>query len=350
MLTPLQSAQTTAALSAMQSIVETIEDRRREDAEKASGRKPDEVLQQAHLRSDNTARQANARINEHFFGSNGRDEDTLAKLISRFSNMLDVTQQEGETSRAFAQRLSDMLTLVDAIGLPAKGSELNVTLGSLGTTLSAVKQAMSGPSDDASANLVARLALTTGVVQGESEADADFGQRLSSMLTGLRGELPTTVEALEKKSGLSELGLRAADLVAAIRNPYGMEAQRVKEALAEKASDEKALTPEMRKVIARLEDTANPKTIEELKLERTERDPTRVEDAETRAEREDAIRSLEAGEKLEDMRDLQDAVGRATDAESVRDKEEQEEAKKDIFALRVDDNGIYDLITRQIVA
>ncbi|WP_439630018.1 hypothetical protein [Shinella sp.] len=412
MLTPLQSAQSTAAVSAMQSIVETIEDRRREDAEKTSGRKTDDVLQPAALRSDDTARQANARINEHFFGSNGRGEDTLAKLISRFSDALGVTQQEGETSRAFAQRLSDMLTLVDGIALPAKGSTLNVTLGGLGTTLTAVKQAMAGPSDDQTANLVARLAFASGVEQGEEEADADFEKRLSNMLTRLRGELPTDVATLESKSGLSDLGLKATDLVAAIRSPYGAEAERVKEALAEKARDEKALTPEMRKVLARLEDAADPKTIEELKLDRTKRDPTRVEDAETRAEREETIQSLEAGEKLEDVQKLQDAVGRAhedatkgktdgkaaddpakaavdtiqllaagaaatalaektpaksdkaatdakditaetvrdLDAASVREQEEREEAKKEIFTLRVDDNGIYDLITRQLVA
>jgi hypothetical protein len=412
MLTPLQSAQSTAAVSAMQSIVETIEDRRREEAEKTSGRKTDDVLQPAALRSDDTARQANTRINEHFFGSNGRGEDTLAKLISRFSDALGVTQQEGETSRAFAQRLSDMLTLVDGIALPAKGSTLNVTLGGLGTTLTAVKQAMAGPSDDQTANLVARLAFASGVEQGEEEADADFEKRLSNMLTRLRGELPTDVATLESKSGLSDLGLKATDLVAAIRSPYGAEAERVKEALAEKARDEKALTPEMRKVLARLEDAADPKTIEELKLDRTKRDPTRVEDAETRAEREETIRSLEAGEKLEDVQKLQDAVGRAhedatkgktdgkasddpakaavdtiqllaagaaatalaektpaksdkaandakditaetvrdLDAASVREQEEREEAKKEIFSLRVDDNGIYDLITRQLVA
>ena len=412
MLTPLQSAQSTAAVSAMQSIVETIEDRRREEAEKTSGRKTDDVLQPAALRSDDTARQANARINEHFFGSNGRGEDTLAKLISRFSDALGVTQQEGETSRAFAQRLSDMLTLVDGIALPAKGSTLNVTLGGLGTTLTAVKQAMSGPSDDQTANLVARLAFASGVEQGEEEADADFEKRLSNMLTRLRGELPTDVATLESKSGLSDLGLKATDLVAAIRSPYGAEAERVKEALADKARDEKALTPEMRKVLARLEDAADPKTIEELKLDRTKRDPTRVEDAETRAEREETIQSLEAGEKLEDVQKLQDAVGRAhedatkgktdgkaaddpakaavdtiqllaagaaatalaektpaksdkaptdakditaetvrdLDAASVREQEEREEAKKEIFTLRVDDNGIYDLITRQLVA
>lgn len=416
MLTPLQSAQSTAAVSAMQSIVETIEDKRREDAEKASGRKNDDVLQQAHLRSDDTARQANARINEHFFGSNGRSEDTLAKLISRFSDALGVSQQEGESSRAFAQRLTDVLVLVDSISLPEKASGLNVTLASLGTTLSAVTEAMGGASDDTTANLVARLALTTGVTQGEQEADADFEQRLSGMLTRMRGELPADLETLEKKSGLSDLGLSAKDLVAAIRSPYGAEAERVKEALAEKASAEKALTPEMRKVLARLEDAADPKTIEELKLERTQRDPTRVEDAQTRTEREDTIRSLEAGKKLEDVRDLQEAVDRSNkdtvtgkaqekkaadpaataldtiqllaagaeateltgkasavaddgtsktrdipaettgeavrnlDAVSTREREEKEDARKDIFTLRIDDNGIYDLITRQLVA
>ncbi|WLR93095.1 hypothetical protein [Shinella zoogloeoides] len=412
MLTPLQSAQSTAAVSAMQSIVDTLEERRREEAEKASGRKNDDFREQAHLQSDDTARQANTRINEHFFGSNARGADTLAKLISRFSDTLGIAQQEGETARAFAQRLADKLALVDSIGLPAKGSTLNVTLGSLGTTLSSVKQAMSGPSDDAAANLVARLALAADVTQGEKETDADFEQRLSAMLTRQRGELPADVAALEKTSGLSELGLKANDLIAAIRNPYGPEAERVKDALAEKADAEKALTPEMRKVIARLEDAADPKTIEELKLDRTRRDPTRIEDAQTRQEREATILTLEAGEKLEDARELQDAVGRAheeavegrtdgkkpvdaldtiqllaagteatkiagrteavpegglsadkddpaatsgdalrdLDTASLREQQEREEAKKDIFVLRVDDNGIYDLITRQLVA
>ncbi|WP_411033920.1 hypothetical protein [Shinella sp. BYT-45] len=415
MLTPLQSAQSTAAVSAMQSIVDTIEERRREDEEKASGRK-DDILRRVHLQPDDTARQANTRINEHFFGSNARNGDTLAKLISRFSETLGVAQQEGESARAFAQRLADKLILVDSVAPAGKGSTPGVTLRSLGTTLSAVKQATGGPSDDAAANLVARLALTAGVSQGENEADADFEQRLSAMLTRQRGELPADVATLEKTSGLTDLGLAATELIAAIRNPYGSEAQRVKDALAEKADAEKALTPEMRKVLARLEDVADPKSIEELKLDRTRRDPTRVEDAETRKEREETIRKLEAGEKLEDVAELQNAVGRAReeaakgsadgkepgepqgdaldtiqllaagaeatafaekapakpdeapfrnkeapaettgeavrnlDAASTRERDEREEAKKEIFALRIDDNGIYDLITRQLVA
>lgn len=418
MLTPLQGAQSTAAVSAMQSIADALEERRREEAEKASGRKNDDALQrqQARVGSDDTARQANARINEHFFGSNAGSGDTLAKLVSRFSAMLGITQQAGESGRQFAQRLTDQLALVGNVSLPAKGSPLNVTLGSLGTTLTAVQQAMKGQSDDVTANLVARLAFSAGMAQGENEADADFEQRLSSLLTRQRRELPESVSSLEQKSGLADLGLGAIDLVAAVRNPYGVEAQRVKDALAEKAQEEKALTPEMRKVLARLEDVANPKSIEELKLDRARRDMTRVEDAEVRKEREDTIHALEAGEKLEDVQDLQDAIGQAhedrakavpgkrasgnapTDAldtiqllaagaasserpekaaastgtthlddpsakaettgEAVRnldvasaaEQAEREDARKEIFALRVDDNGIYDLITRQLVA
>ena len=41
---------------------------------------------------------------------------------------------------------------------------------------------------------------------------------------------------------------------------------------------------------------------------------------------------------------------RNLDAAGVIEQQEREEAKKGIFALRVDDNGIYDLITRQLVA
>ena len=41
---------------------------------------------------------------------------------------------------------------------------------------------------------------------------------------------------------------------------------------------------------------------------------------------------------------------RNLDAAGTREQQEREEARKDIFVLRVDDNGIYDLITRQLVA
>jgi hypothetical protein len=417
MLTPLQSGQSLAVVSTMQSILDNVEDRRREETEKQSGRK-DDAARQVSIQPDASARQANARINEHFFGNNARGEETIATLISRISQSLGISQQADETSRAFAQRLADMVALVGAAS--ASGP---ITLTGIGTTLDNVKLAMGGgKTDDSIANLVARLGFASGTVQGEGESDADFETRLTSTLDGLRKHLPKSVESLEKQTGLADLGIAISDLIAAIKNPYGSEAAKVKDALAEKARDEKSLTPEMRKVIARLEDTANPKTIEELKLERTRSDPTRVEDAETRQEREETIRALEAGEKLEDVIDLHEAVGKANDAHAagegktdaagapqdavtaalatiqilaagmeaietseaadkaggensagaILDKETKpeatedslklldeaaaladeakENAQKELFVLRVDDNGLYDLITRQLVA
>lgn len=424
MLTPLQGAQFAAATSTMQSLVETLEERQREEADKAAGRKRDETPQAA-VRADESARKANARINEHFFGGRARDHDTIAKLIARFSDALGLAQQKGETSRAFAQRLADAVTLADAVSVDKgqdRGQTAALSLKALGTTLEAVRTAMGGgQTEDANALLVARLARANDVAQEDGESDADFSERLNALLGDLRGRMPKDKEALEEQTGLKKLGLKAEDLIAAIRNPYGEEAQRVKGALAEKAEAEKALTPEMRKTLARLEDIAQPKSIEDLKIERTRRDPTRVEDAETRAEREDTIRALEAGEKLEDVRDLQDAVreanrnaaeGKASEAPGdptaealetiqilaagvaaagtsgteaketddpdkaaagatestdpsaetteqkmrdieaagLRDNEAREDARKDVFRLRVDENGIYDLITRQLVA
>ena len=52
-----------------------------------------------------------------------------------------------------------------------------------------------------------------------------------------------------------------------------------------------------------------------MKLARTQQpDPTRVETAETRQEREEDIRKLEAGEKLEDVKDVQETIEKVNDA------------------------------------
>ena len=114
MLTPVQSGQSLAVTNVMQSIVDGIDERRREDAEKQSGRK-DDAIQQAMVRSDEAARQANTRINEHFFGKGARNDDTVATLIARLSSSLGVTQQKDESSRAFAQRLTDAVAYIDGV-------------------------------------------------------------------------------------------------------------------------------------------------------------------------------------------------------------------------------------------
>ena len=124
----------------------------------------------------------------------------------------------------------------------------------------------------------------------------------------MRATLPENVDRLEEKTGLKELGLKAQDVIDAIANPWGEAARKVKAALAEKAEDDKSMTREMRKVLQRLEDVADPKTVEELKQRDTRSEPGRVEDAETKAERKQDIQNLENAEKLEDIREQQDAV------------------------------------------
>lgn len=86
----------------------------------------------------------------------------------------------------------------------------------------------------------------------------------------------------------------------------------------------------MARVLQRLEDVADPKTLEELKLGPQGYDPTRVEDAQTRAERQKATQALEASEKLEDVQDMQDVVAAQND--SAGKPEEIGEPKADAAA------------------
>jgi hypothetical protein len=73
------------------------------------------------------------------------------------------------------------------------------------------------------------------------------------------------------------------------------------------------LDTEVQRVVQRLEDVADPKTLEELKLGPQGYDPTRVEDAETRAERRADIEAAEAGKKLEDIQKVQDVIEKRND-------------------------------------
>ncbi|MCF3638976.1 hypothetical protein LXM94_03225 [Rhizobium sp. TRM95111] len=371
MITSLQGSQAAIATTVMTSIIDSIEDRRRDEEAERTGR-TDDTLQQAMVQASETEREANARINEHFFGERANSEETMARIIARFSSALGLSQRPEETSRAFAQRLADAVAFIDAVSNAGLGIDDSVTLDTFGTTIENVTAELSGEnSDDDSAALLARLLSANGLSRGEEEADADFQLRVEQALTRLWTDLPESVAALEKTTGLRDLGITASDFIEAIRNPYGSEATKVKDALAEKAREEKALTPELRKAIARIEDIADQKTVAELELEATRTDPTRVEDAETRAERAEDLATLDARERLEDVRNLQEAVSERQEkvadetaqdaanaaiatlqnlAAAAAEREAREEAEKDIFVLRVDENGIYDLITRQLAA
>jgi hypothetical protein len=137
---------------------------------------------------------------------------------------------------------------------------------------------------------------------------------MRAALTSARAGLPSSVAEVEAKSGLQDLGITAQEMIEALKHPYGNAAQKIKTALDDRATEEKFLSADVGKVLQRLKEAADPKTLEELKEDRLEKDPTKIEDAETRKEREESIRALEAGEKLEDVEDLHEALRKGHEA------------------------------------
>ena len=131
---------------------------------------------------------------------------------------------------------------------------------------------------------------------------------METVLTDARSKMPASLADIEKRSGLTELDITAAEMVEAIRNPWGDAAQKIKAALDDQAAGNKTMNTDMRKVLQRLEDVADPKTLEELKAERVRKDRTEVDDIETRQEREDDIDARETAKKLEEVQDVREVV------------------------------------------
>jgi len=158
-------------------------------------------------------------------------------------------------------------------------------------------------------DLVDRLASKLGIDTDEARSSYKLGKALEDALKDL-GEAGSA--KLEEDLGLNDMGISIDTLLAAIKNPYSDDNQRLMEGLNRKANGGK-LDTEVERVVQRLEDAADPKTLEELKLGPQGYDPTRVEDAETRAERRDDILAAEAGKKLEDVQKVQDIIEKKND-------------------------------------
>lgn len=305
MLTPLQQTGTFVS-DQLRSMLEDIEARRKEADNKAAGKDKDDKV--VGVTYDPPSAAAQEKINAYFFGALKADPDPMASLISRFTSALGLTQGQDESSTAFAQRLSDAVAMLEFSKTDSLGQPVKISLTSLGVSeddvAAILKGEATGPTDPM-AEMAARIAESAGLT-GDEE---DFGDLMSAALMSMRATLPKDVGSLEEKTGLTKLGLTAQDMIAAIGNPWGDAAQKVKNALSEQAEGDKIMTREMRKVLQRLEDVADPKSVEELKQDETKRpEPGRVEDSETRAERKQDIQNLENADKLEDVRDQQEAI------------------------------------------
>ncbi|CAN7584747.1 hypothetical protein [Neorhizobium tomejilense] len=157
--------------------------------------------------------------------------------------------------------------------------------------------------------LVDRLAAKLGIDTDEARSSYKLGRALEDALKEM---MPDEIGELVEDLGLEDIGISMDTLLSAIKNPYGDDNQRLMEGLNRKANGGK-LDTEVERVMQRLEDVADPKTLEELKLGPQGYDPTRVEDAETRAERQADIEAAEASKKLEDVQKIQDVIEKKND-------------------------------------
>ncbi|WP_105438853.1 hypothetical protein [Neorhizobium sp. T25_13] len=157
--------------------------------------------------------------------------------------------------------------------------------------------------------LVDRLAAKLGIDTDEARSSYKLGRALEDTLKEM---MPDKIGELVEDLGLEDIGISMDTLLSAIKNPYGDDNQRLMDGLNRKANGGK-LDTEVERVVQRLEDVADPKTLEELKIGPQGYDPTRVEDAETRAERQADIEAAEAGRKLEDVQKIQDVIEKKND-------------------------------------
>ena len=313
MITPLQQTAGIAVSDLMRSMVEAIEERQREEQEKASGTKKDDAVK-TQPQPDESHRVANEKISAYLFGVMKPDADAFASLVSRFSSALGVTQEADESSFSFARRLQDALTLTDNFEkTDAQGKATTISLTSFGVSKTQVTDVLNNgvtARTDPMAALAARIAKGAGLT-GKEE---DFGEQMSKAIMAMRATLPKNVSELEESTGLKQLGISARQMIAAIANPYGDEARAVKDALNDQAQGTRFMTRETLKIIQRLEDVADPKTKEELQAERGEERIGEINDAEVKAEREKDIKALDVQDKLEDVQELQDVVKEHIDA------------------------------------
>lgn len=153
-------------------------------------------------------------------------------------------------------------------------------------------------------DLIEQLGHELGIDVEKAKSSYSLGSAFEEAIKGLDRSAKTKIE---KTLGLDELGITLDHFVASVKNPYGDDNDRLKDALEKKAGGGSGLA-DSRKVLQRLEDITDPKTLAELKLGPQYSDPTRVEDAETRAERLQDIANAEVSQKLEDVRKSQEVI------------------------------------------
>ncbi|MBT9371560.1 hypothetical protein [Rhizobium sp. CSW-27] len=155
------------------------------------------------------------------------------------------------------------------------------------------------------AQLYQKLGESVGVEQTDDMSSYAYGRAIETALAELS---PQATIDLKAELGLDELGLSLSTVIEAIKNPYADAAVTLETALEKQHGNGSMTQSETAKVLQRLEDVADPKTLAELKLGDQGYDPTRVADEETDTERLEDIAAREASAKLDDVQEMHRAL------------------------------------------
>lgn len=311
MLPALQTGSGIIASDLMRSMLEEAEERRQERENELKGLKKDDAAEEK-ITHDPVTAAANQKINAYFFGNLKQEGNQMAALIGRVASALGITQGVDESGFSFARRLQDAVSFMEMVPKSNSSGEATVvSASSLNLDVSTIISVMDGTAQekglkpDAATQLIARLATQGNLATDDPDA---FNEQLAGYLTAMRAGLPENTRQLEETTGLKAMGVSINELISAVASPYGEAAQKIKGILDEQSKLDQGMTLEMRKVIQRLEDVADPKSLEELQQEKTKRDPTEVNDTEVQLEREADIEQRQHAQKLDDVIDMHEAV------------------------------------------
>lgn len=311
MLPALQTGSGIIASDLMRSMLEEAEERRQERENELKGLKTDDAAEEK-ITHDPVTAAANQKINAYFFGNLKQEGNQMAALIGRVASALGITQGVDESGFSFARRLQDAVSFMEMVPKSNSSGEATVvSASSLNLDVSTIISVMDGTAQekglkpDAATQLIARLATQGNLATDDPDA---FNEQLAGYLTAMRAGLPENTRQLEETTGLKAMGVSINELISAVASPYGEAAQKIKGILDEQSKLDQGMTLEMRKVIQRLEDVADPKSLEELQQEKTIRDPNEVNDTEVQLEREADIEQRQHAQKLDDVIDMHEAV------------------------------------------
>jgi|GEM_PF-1655686 hypothetical protein len=233
MIPPLQQTAPQFAFDTMQSMLDSMEEKRREELREQNQTPQQDPLLEARITLSKEAERSRGKIIEALFNqSNVSTNELKIQLIDALGKELGLDRLDFDTPYAFARAVADNIKNLD----------------------------------------------------------------------------DETIDKIEEKLGLGDLRITLSVLAEAIMFPFGDANERLMAALDKQANGGGGSDTELRRVMQRLDQVADPRTAEELKLEEGFWDPTRVVDDQSRAERVQDLKALETADKLADVQEMQDAI------------------------------------------